>query len=349
MDRKGDRALRLGETEQGIGIIDCLSAGFEKVNRMLWVLILPVAMGLFLWRGPQLSAAPAIGNLLSWYARVLPPNGLDVDAASGALAQGAQSAEQVREILELLGEVNLFSFLTLGVGIAGRGSLPGPPVGEGMALFTLPAIRQPFSALALGAALYGFGLLLGAGYLGFIGQRVRGEATDVARLGRRVWGYWLGMIGFLLALCIAALAVIIPTGLFLGLTFALAAEAVPVVFAVFVAAWQVAAIWLTVFTFFLIDAVVVAELGPLRAAKSSIRVVGRHFWSAGGFILLYLVIAYGMLIVWTRLGGEPWAIGLGILGNAYVMSGLAAASMVYYRARATALERMDAAVGRTGA
>ena len=77
------------------------------------------------------------------------------------------------------------------------------------------------------------------------------------------------------------------------------------------------------------------------------RLVGRNFWSAAGFILLYLVITYGMLVVWSRLGDEPWAGVVAILGNAYITSGLVAASMVYYRTRATTLATLDATVRRT--
>lgn len=337
--------MRVGEREQGIGIVDCLSTGFEKVNGMLWVLLFPLAMGIFLWRGPQLSAAPAIGDLLSWYTQALPPGAFDVDSGADALVGGAQGAEQMQDMLAMLGDLNLFSFLTLGIGIAGRGSIPGPPLGAGLPLFTMPAISQPLSALALAIALYGLGLLLGASYLGLIGQRVRGEVTSLRRLGRAVWRYWLSMVAFLLALAVAIFAASIPTTLLLGLTFAFAAAAVPLIFALSVAMWQVAGIWLTLFTFFLVDAVVVGELGPLQAAKSSVRLVGRHFWSAAGFILLYLIITYGMLLIWMRLADEPWGIALALLGNAYITSGLAAASMVYYRTRANALARSDAAPG----
>ncbi len=103
--------------------------------------------------------------------------------------------------------------------------------------------------------------------------------------------------------------------------------------------WQTAALWLMVFGFFFVDAVVVGELGPLKAFQSSVRLVSRNFWSATTFVALYLLISYGMLVVWLWLGVEPWGTALAIVGNAYISTGLAAGSMVYYRTRAAQASR----------
>lgn len=329
MNRDGDRLVRTSEAQATVGIFDCLSAGFEKINGMLWVVLLPMALGLFLWRGPQLSVAPAITNLLKWYFSIVPAEMLDAQSGTGIMAGGSQLTEALQGIA---GDVNVFSFLTMGLGIAGRGAIPAAQIGEATALFALPAIERPVVALGTVFALQGLGLFLGACFLGLIAQRVRGEAISLWRLARRVVGYWLSIVGFVLMLAIAALCVSMPIAVLLGLAFAMAPGAAEVIFMAVIAGWQAAALWLALFTFFVVDAAIVGELGPLRAARSSMRLVARNFWSATGFVILYLVIAYGMLALWGRLDGEPWSVLLGIVGNGYVASGLAASSMVYYRA-----------------
>ena len=41
------------------GIIDTLSAGFQTVNRHLYLLLVPILLDLFYWLGPRLTVKPA--------------------------------------------------------------------------------------------------------------------------------------------------------------------------------------------------------------------------------------------------------------------------------------------------
>jgi hypothetical protein len=92
--------------------------------------------------------------------------------------------------------------------------------------------------------------------------------------------------------------------------------------------------WMLVYLFFLVDAVVIGGYGPLRAAKSSLLVVRQSLWSALGFVCLTLFISLGMQLVWGLLARQSWGLPVAILGNAYVSSGLIAASLLFYRNRA---------------
>ena len=64
--------------------------------------------------------------------------------------------------------------------------------------------------------------------------------------------------------------------------------------------------------------------------------VRQHLWPSVGLILLTWLILSGMGRVWDLLANDlqsPFGVVLGILGNAYVASGLIAAAMVFYTQR----------------
>jgi hypothetical protein len=64
--------------------------------------------------------------------------------------------------------------------------------------------------------------------------------------------------------------------------------------------------------------------------------VRKHLWQSVALIVLTWLILAGMDRVWGYLASDlqsPYGIILGILGNAYVASGLIAAGMVFYTQR----------------
>ncbi|HEX5417844.1 MAG TPA: hypothetical protein VFZ25_19475, partial [Chloroflexota bacterium] len=109
---------------------------------------------------------------------------------------------------------------------------------------------------------------------------------------------------------------------------------------------QIAGVLFLIYLFFLTDAIVVSEVGPIRAAVSSTRVVANNFWSSVGFIGLVYIITLGMQIIWSGLAQNPVGTVIAIAGNAYIASGLAAASMLFYKNRVTRLSATDGMPGR---
>jgi hypothetical protein len=93
--------------------------------------------------------------------------------------------------------------------------------------------------------------------------------------------------------------------------------------------------------FFAVDAIFVSRAGPLAAVQRSVVLVRRHLWPTLALVVLNLLILAGMERVWlalaTQLRPLPLGVGLGMLGNAYVASGLIAASMIFYYERAETL------------
>ena len=88
--------------------------------------------------------------------------------------------------------------------------------------------------------------------------------------------------------------------------------------------------------FFSVAAIFVSGAGPLAAIQRSVGVVRKHPWASLALVLLTWLILAGMDRVWDALAFQlPFPAGavVGILGNAYIASGLIAAGMVFYTQR----------------
>ena len=304
------------------GVIDTLSAGFQVVNRAPWVLAVPIALDLLLWLGPRISVA-TLGERA--VARMLAV-ATEAGAAAGEQLEGFRQG--VEALRTLAASFNLLSLLAFG-GFAMESAVPLERGGAAGNVELLSGGQVALLALVL--------LLLGVGlaavWLGWIAQLVRDGQGSVARLLVSVPRYWLSIVGFLALLVGGAIAVTLPL-LLLAAVAQLFVPALGTFLTLFVAvALQLLVIWSVLYLFFFADAVVVSEVGPLRAATNSIKVVSLNFWATLGFIIITWVIMRGLHIIWQSLAQAPVGLALAIFGNGYVESGLAAASMLFYRNR----------------
>jgi hypothetical protein len=129
-----------------------------------------------------------------------------------------------------------------------------------------------------------------------------------------------------------ALLLAVPVVLLIGFS-ALVSPPVALLGTLLLAAGVVFAV---VHLFFAVDAIFVSHAGPLAAIQRSVVVVRRHLWPSVALIFLTWLILAGMDRVWDAVMSTlqtPFGVALGILGNAYVGSGLIAASMIFYRQR----------------
>ena len=94
-----------------------------------------------------------------------------------------------------------------------------------------------------------------------------------------------------------------------------------------------AILFATVHLFFAVDAIFVSRAGPLAAIQRSVVLVRRHLWPSVALMLLTWLILAGMGRIWDVVASSlqsPYGVALGILGNAYIASGLIAAGMIFY-------------------
>lgn len=289
------------------GVIDTLSAGFTSITRQLWILALPVALDLTFWWGPRLSPLSVLSRSLN------------------ALAIDPQFRAQLSEAAE---NINLFHILAagvLGVPTLLTGQTPASPLGPASAV----AIPDEAALMASIALLTFMGLLVGCLYLVPIASRLQGAPAEIPGFLRRIALTWTrGLV--LTSLLFAA-------GLFLGLPLFLAlaglSSASPAAGSVLTTFVFILLLWTWFYLFFTVDAILISQVGPLHAFRRSFNLVRLNFLQALGFISLTTLIGLGLPLAWLALGDHPLGLVAGIVGNAYVGTGLVTASLIFYRDR----------------
>lgn len=311
------------------GVIDTLSAGYQAVNRRPGLIAIPLLLDLFLWLGPRLSIAPLIRHALTLYDLLMQQALAGATISPEQVSQLQAASAQVRQMAEQSATgFNLFSLLASGrLGVPSLLASVSPKAG----FWSPPVATMDNGLVFLGLALVLLlaGLLVGALYLGAIVQGVRDDRFAPALLLRQVGRCWVRVVAYL--------ALIVGLIFLLGAPFAfvlgLATLFSPLLGSFLLGLAWVIGIWAAIYLFFALAAIFVSEVGPLQAIWHSFNIVRFNLWSTLGLIIVISVIGLGMPLLWEMFVGNPWGVLAGIAGNAYIGTGLAAASLIFYRDR----------------
>jgi hypothetical protein len=308
------------------GVIETLSAGYAAVNRQPWVLALPILLNVFLWLGPHVSYSPLVGPAVTyateWTRQVaFGPRRVVRDPET------ISSMEQTRQwVIARSDDVNGFQALVWSpLGLPNVDNLPANDD-------SLAFVNGWGDGVALLVACLGLGLLLGGWFYGGLAGATTGESGDPLAAFRRVPHGVLGVLGLIVVLIGVTLLLGVPVLLLIGFT-ALVSPPVALLGSVLL---LIGALFATVHLFFSVPAIFVSNAGPVRAIQRSVSMVRQHLWTSVALIVLTWLILAGMSRVWDLLAANlqsPYGVVLGILGNAYVASGLIAAGMVFYTQR----------------
>ncbi|NPV08177.1 MAG: hypothetical protein HPY83_09485 [Anaerolineae bacterium] len=320
-----------------MGVIDSISEGLAVVRRRPVIMLVPVLVDLFLWLSPQLSVEPLATRLAGTLARSVTAGGV----------QPSESAEVITQALLSLGqEANLLGLLASSV--VGIPSLLGGGIPDGM---WRPAgsieVSQLPVALSLVVALGLVGLLIAAVYLTAVAAAVQGHKLGAPLVARKAWANGRRLVLAALALVAIAIGVAVPVSLLVSLMSLISPTVAALALSLLgiLAVWV--GLWMLFYLFFVVDAMVLQEIGLQRAVLNSIIVVRSSFWSALGLIVLLNVLAAGFSIVWRWVAvSVPLGPALAMGGNTFIGSGLVAASFVFYRDRYEALMARVAGSGR---
>jgi hypothetical protein len=312
---------------QPTGVIETLSAGYTAVNRQLWVLLLPILLDVFLWFGPHVSFSPLVDPVVTqateWTRQVaLGPR------RAPRNPELVSSLDQSRQwMIAHADEINGLSLLAWG-----PLALPSLATFPAAADEDLSFVNGWLDGLILFVACIGVSLLLGGWFYGGLAAASAGTYGGPLAAGRNTPRAVLGVLGLVGVVLGIGLLLGLPVLLLIGFT-ALVSPPVAFLGAVLFGA---ALLFASVHLFFAIDAIFISNAGPLGAVQRSVGLVRGHLRSSVALILLTWLILAGMARVWDILGSNlqsPYGVALGILGNAYIASGLIAAGMIFYTQR----------------
>lgn len=303
-----------------LGVIDAIQRGFDLINHRLWLLLIPVLLDLFLWRGPHLSPAPWLNAYLDTWPTQLGP-------AVELPTEISLALDQTRLVVDRL---NLFTLLT--------GLVAGLP--SFMARLEVPAsasavltATEAWQVLLAAVVLIPGGLLIGSLWLALIVRAMQGESTSWARTLRHAGWLWLNLGLYLVGLTAALIAGSGFLAVFLTvLLLVLGSGGLTLLsWASLVFFWLV--LWVGIGLRFVVSAIAVDGVNVARAVWRSLNVVTRNFPATMGLILLGLLLTEGFARIWLRLSSHHWGIPLGIVGYAYIGTALVAAGFYFYQAR----------------
>jgi hypothetical protein len=307
-----------------MGVIDSISEGLSLVRRRPIIMAVPVVLDLCLWLAPQLSVEPLAKGLV---AGILLPSGATVPQASESL----EAARQL--VLQLGRDANLLGLVSSGV--FGVPSLVGGGMPDGAAnVGGRILVTSPLLALALAALLSLAGIVIAALYLTSVAAAVRGESLPFADLVSKAKRNWLRLLVLALVVLIALVAVSVPLTVSVSVVSLISPTVAAFLTSLLGLLSLWAGLWVLFYLFFVVDAIVLQEVGLQRAVINSILVVRSSFWSAIGLIVLINILAAGLSVVWRWLAvAAPLGLVVAIVGNAFVGSALVTASVVFYRDR----------------
>jgi len=204
-----------------------------------------------------------------------------------------------------------------------------------------PSEGTTVSVDSVGAAgaVVGAGVLVGlcvaALFYGLLAQAVREGRALPQRFLADFAALWIWLLSLLALVVVIGLGIVLPVAFFASLL----ASTVPTISAILSTFALAASLWAIVYLFFTTHALFVSRVPPLTAVQRSVEVVRHNFWSTLFFIALFIVISTGLPKVWEVIADvlQVPGIVLGIVGNDYILAGLAAGSMTFYYQRVSRL------------
>ncbi len=294
-----------------------LRAGFDATANHIELLLLPVLIDLLLWFGPHLRLDDLVTQIFNELK-----------------GQVGMSAAGTSELLQLSGEfwtliaerLNLFSALrSYPIGIPSL-MVASQPV-------TSPIGSPPFwqvgsigGATLLWIVISVLGLVLGSLYFALVSQVVSSEGISI-RSVLKSWP-WMSLQVILLAVLMAAIVFIV------SIPFSCLASVLMLSgFAVgeySILIFGVIALWLLLPFFFSPHGIFVNKRPLIGSVRDSLSVSRATMPKTALFFLILLAIDEGLTILWRVPEENSWLAAVGILGHAFVTTGVLAASFFYY-------------------
>ncbi len=151
-------------------------------------------------------------------------------------------------------------------------------------------------------------LSLPAGTVSGVGDHLLPHLRRMFNIAGRIGSFLLVLIG-------VGLLLGLPVLVFTALVVSLIPGTLPAAFA-----WSIALFWVRVYTSFGIEAILMSDVGPLRAIYNSVHIVRHNLLSVPALLLLRMVIVFGLAVVWRAPATTHLGMVVAISGSACLYS-----------------------------
>ena len=298
-----------------LGVVESLTNGFELIWQNPWILLIPIALDVFLWLGPQINAKPLFQQAL-----VL----LDLSVPDNTPADTMQNIEMLRDILQTAGD----STNVLGVLAAGMPSVIGLQPPAAITARAMFVVRDSAALFGL-VALFGLiGVLIMSGYLEMAARPVRNE-TDARTFLARWLRSFVNLILLAILVAVGLFALMIPVTIVAGV-LSIASQGLG---SFLLLGGTMLIFWAMLYLVFAVPAIFISRANAPRALFNSISIFRFDFWSAIGLVFIVYLVRSGFTFVWQFFDDNTWGVVFNVIANAFVSSGLIAAVMIFYNDR----------------
>lgn len=298
-------------------MMNAVIAGFNVVANNLVLLVLPVLIDLFLWLGPQVSIRnalkPAIDDVVRLLQQVNSP-------------QVASQMNVISDVWEqILVEFNLLGTIrTMPIGVPSLMSsvlTQSTPLGSAT-IYEVPTIA---SALGIWLVVILVGFAVGCIYFSMLARATSedGEGFEFKFFLNKV----LYAFALTISLVVGLLIIAIPA-LMLISVIALISPGLGDFAMMFVGFLL---IWMLLPLVFTPHAIFSSKSGLVVSAMTSVRLVRNFMPGTGLFLIIAMVFSQGLNVLWRVPPSNSWMTLIGILGHAFILTAIFAASFVYFR------------------
>ncbi len=298
-------------------LFSTLLKGFNTIANHWYLILFPIGMDLLLWLGPRLSIKTLFSSTATFLA--------DSMAKSGAVGILGPIENPQALWMELLERINLASAMrTIPIGVPSLIARESPLTSPLSGVSVVEISNYNLVLLLVGGLLL-VGFLLGSLYFLLI-SKVTAPDPDKLSLKEVTSGYGQSLALF----CILILLLIflsIPLSLVLAIFSSLGLGLGQ--FLLMVCAFFL--LWLLMPLVFAPHGIFVLKQKALPSMLISIRLVRLFLPGTGLFIITCVLISEGLNMLWSLPEASSWMTLIGIGGHAFIITGLLAASFIYYR------------------
>ncbi len=298
-------------------LIASLTEGFNTVANHIYLILFPLLLDMFLWLGPHLRVKNLLEPLIAEITSQMP------ELAAPEIIEVANWSKEIWDIiLKHFNLISLVHVFPIGVPSLMSGLSPietpygAPALYEATSFFQVVMLWTAFSLL---------GIFLGSLYFESISHSTDNQETQfsIANTINNFWQIFLFTILFFVSLILFTFPVMIIVALLSLISAALGEIVLLFIFVVL--------LWFIMPLVFTPHGVFVENKPITTSISNSIKLVRNYLPGTGMFILTALLLYQGLNLLWETAPDSSWMSLVGILGHAFISTGLIASSFVYYR------------------